>query len=161
MQWLPQYGVGIIAFGNLTYTGWGRVTNDAFDVLANTGALTPRLPQPSPALVAARDSVSRLVDRWDDKLADDIAAENLFLDVPKERRRADLERVRGNLGACTPPAAFAWVENALRGGWTMVCERGTIQMSVTLAPTMPPRVQFLRVSPGSPPDTRPGGTCTP
>jgi CubicO group peptidase (beta-lactamase class C family) len=161
MQWLPQYGVGIIAFGNLTYTGWGRVTNDAFDVLGKTGGLTPRMPQPSPALVAARDSVSRLIDRWDDKLADDIAAENLFLDVSKERRRADLERVRGNLGACTPPAAFAWVENALRGGWTMTCERGTIQMSVTLAPTMPPKVQFLRVIPGSPPDTRPGDTCPP
>ena len=25
MTWLPEHGVGIIAFGNLTYTGWGRV----------------------------------------------------------------------------------------------------------------------------------------
>ena len=25
MRWLPDYGVGIIAFGNLTYTGWSRV----------------------------------------------------------------------------------------------------------------------------------------
>src|SRR6267143_129918 len=24
MQWLPEYGVGIVAIGNLTYTGWGR-----------------------------------------------------------------------------------------------------------------------------------------
>ena len=24
MRWLPDYGVGIVAFGNLTYTGWGR-----------------------------------------------------------------------------------------------------------------------------------------
>ena len=23
MRWLPEYGVGIIAFGNRTYTGWG------------------------------------------------------------------------------------------------------------------------------------------
>ena len=23
MRWLPDYGVGIVAFGNLTYTGWG------------------------------------------------------------------------------------------------------------------------------------------
>lgn len=33
MRWLPDYGVGLIAFGNLTYTGWGRVVNDAIDAL--------------------------------------------------------------------------------------------------------------------------------
>ena len=25
MRWLPSYGVGVIAFGNVTYTGWGGV----------------------------------------------------------------------------------------------------------------------------------------
>jgi len=107
--------------------------------------LKPRMPQPSPALIAARDKVSRLVDRWDDKVADDIAAENLFMDVSKDRRRADIERVRAPLGACTAPAAFDVVGNALRGGWTMSCERGKILTIVTLAPTMPPKVQSLRV----------------
>ena len=42
MRWLPDYGVGIIAFGNLTYTGWGRVVSEAFDVLEKTGGLVPR-----------------------------------------------------------------------------------------------------------------------
>jgi len=157
MQWLPEYGVGIIAFGNLTYTGWGRVTNNAFDALAKSGGLKPRMPRPSPALNAMRDSVSRLVDRWDDKLADDIAAENLFLDISKDRRRADVERVRGSLGACTPPTAFDVVENALRGRWTMKCERGNVQIGITLAPTMPPKVQFIRVMPVSA-ETRPADT---
>src|SRR5207302_61246 len=36
MQWLPDYGVGIIAFGNLTYTGWGRTVANAFDALNKT-----------------------------------------------------------------------------------------------------------------------------
>jgi hypothetical protein len=159
MQWLPEYGVGIIAFGNLTYTGWGRVTNNAFDALAKTGGLKPRMPQPSPALIAARDAVSRLVDRWDDRLADDIAAENLFLDVSKDRRRADVERVRGSLGACTPPTAFDFVENALRGRWTMKCERGNVQIGITLAPTMPPKVQFIRVIPAPVDAPRSSGAC--
>jgi len=160
MQWLPDYGVGIIAFGNLTYTGWGRATASAFEALAKSGGLKPRMPQPSGSLVAARDAVSRLVDKWDDTLADDIAAENLFLDVSKDRRRADVDRVRGSLGACTPPTAFGWIENALRGGWTMSCERGRIQIAITLAPTMPPKVQSLRVIP-APADaaSTPGGAC--
>ena len=48
MQWLPDYGVGIVAFGNVTYTGWGGVVNSAFDALAKTGGLQPRVQQPSP-----------------------------------------------------------------------------------------------------------------
>src|SRR5262249_46488171 len=47
MRWLPDYGVGIIAFGNLTYTGWGRVGYDVIDRLAKTGGLQPRSVKPS------------------------------------------------------------------------------------------------------------------
>jgi hypothetical protein len=49
MRWLPEHGVGIIALGNLTYTSWGSVTDDAFDALRKTGGLQPRAPEPSPA----------------------------------------------------------------------------------------------------------------
>ena len=59
-------------------------------------------PTPSPALTDARDKVSRLVASWDDRLADSIAAENLFLDQSKDRRRAEIERLRAAVGACTP-----------------------------------------------------------
>jgi len=38
MQWLPDYGVGIIAFGNVTYTGWSRVVGEAIDRLDRTAA---------------------------------------------------------------------------------------------------------------------------
>jgi CubicO group peptidase (beta-lactamase class C family) len=146
MRWLPEYGVGIIAFGNLTYTSWGRVVGHAFDLLARTGGLQARVPQPSAALVSARDAVSRLVTRWDDQLADGIAAENLFLDRSRDRRRAELEDLHARYGACAPLPGFDVVENALRGRWTMDCERGKLQVAITLAPTMPPRVQFLAVT---------------
>jgi len=42
--------------------------------------------------------------------------------------------------------------NALRGGCTMSCERGKILTILTLAPTMPPTVQSLRVIPAPPAD---------
>jgi CubicO group peptidase (beta-lactamase class C family) len=145
MRWLPEYGVGIIAFGNLTYTGWGRPVDAALDALAKTGALQPRVVQPSPALVAARDAVARLVVRWDQALADSIAAGNLFLDQSSERRRAQLDDLHAKVGACSEGNGFDLVENALRGDWTMTCDRGRLQVSITLAPTMPPKVQFLAV----------------
>ena len=150
MTWLPDYGLGIVAFGNLTYTGWGGVATNALEALVAKGQLHPRQPAPSPALSDARDKVSRLVGSWDDRLADSVAAENLFLDQTKDRRRAEIERLRATVGACTPGSGFDNVENALRGSWTMSCEKGKLEVAITLAPTMPPKVQFLSVRPAPP-----------
>lgn len=160
MLWLPEHGVGLVAAGNLTYTSWGPRFDQALAALARTGALRPRLPQPSPALSAARDAVTRLVNRWDAALADQIAAGNLFLDRSKDRRRRDLEALRASHGACRADDRFD-VENALRGQWTLQCERGAIRVSITLAPTVPPRVQHLSVVPltAAPPEQV--GACGP
>ena len=145
MRWLPSYGVGLIAFGNVTYTGWGGVAGDAFDLLAKTGGLQPRMAQPSTSLVASRDAVSRLIMNWDDQRADEMAAMNLFLDRSKDRRQKEIAGLRSKVGTCAAPTMFDSVENWLRGDWTMKCERGDLRVSITLAPTMPPRVQFLEV----------------
>ena len=155
MTWLPEHGVGIIAFGSLTYTGWGRAATEAFERLSKSGGMAPRLPTPSPALTRAREAVSRLIVSWVDKLADEIAAENLFLDQSKDRRRSEIERLRETVGACTPGSGFDDVPNALRGRWTMSCEKGNLEVAITLAPTMPPKVQMLevRVAPATPPNT--------
>jgi CubicO group peptidase (beta-lactamase class C family) len=158
MRWLPEYGVGFVAFGNVTYTGWGGVVNTAFDLLAKTGGLQPRTPQPSDALVQARNAVSQLVMQWNDQEADRIAAMNLFLDRSKDRRRKEIDELRAKVGSCAAPAAFDTVENALRGAWTMKCERGDLRVSITLAPTMPPKVQFLSVR-EAPPTPPASGAC--
>ena len=151
MRWLPEYGVGIVAFGNLTYTSWGRATSEAFAALSKTGALQPRVVRPSPALTNARNAVSQLIAKWDGTLAASIAAENLFLDQSSDRRRAQLDALHAQVGACAADAdRFDYVENALRGQWIVNCERGKLLAAITLAPTMPPTVQFLSVR-ASPP----------
>jgi CubicO group peptidase (beta-lactamase class C family) len=157
MRWLPEYGVGIIAFGNRTYSGWTRTVDNAFAALARTGALQPRVVQPSPALVSARDAVARLIVRWDDAAADRLAAENLYLDESKDRRRAAIAQLLSEVGACAAGSGFDRVENALRGDWTMPCERGRLRVAITLAPTNPPAVQFLSVTPAA--DRPRAGAC--
>lgn len=159
MRWLPEYGVGLIAFGNLTYTSWPRTFDTALEALSRTGGLQPRAIEPSPALTAARNSVAGLIVKWDDAVADRIAAQNLFLDQSKDRRRAAIDSLRAQVGACTAGSGFDRVENALRGDWTMSCERGRLRVALTLAPTNPPTVQFLSVGPAPAPGTPPAGTC--
>jgi CubicO group peptidase (beta-lactamase class C family) len=147
MRWLPDHGVGIVALGNLTYTGWGGVAEQALEALARTGGLVPRAPQPAPVLAARREQVSRLVAGWDDALADSIAAMNLYLDESKARRRAALDRLRQQAGGeCRAEGPFV-VENALRGQWRMRCRDGDLRVAITLAPTEPATVQFLQVTP--------------
>jgi len=147
MRWLPEHGVGIVAMGNLTYTGWGGVADQALQALAATGGLQPRVPRPAPVLLRRQEQVSRLVSRWDDALADTLAAMNLYRDEPKERRRAAIERlVRQAGGECRTTGAFR-AENALRGRWKMRCRDSDLGVSITLAPTEPARVQFLEVTP--------------
>lgn len=142
MLWAPEYGVGLVAMGNLTYTSWGPRFDAAFDVLRRAGALVPRPVPASPALTAAREAVTRLVNRWDDEVLEGLAADNLLLDESLERRRAAFAGLRATHGACRPEGPFD-VENALRGSWTLACERGRIRLAITLAPTVPPRVQHL------------------
>jgi CubicO group peptidase (beta-lactamase class C family) len=147
MLWLPDYGVGIVGLGNVTYTSWRAPVDQALDALARTGALEPRAPTPAPILTERRDQVTRLVSSWDDALADSVAAMNLYLDETKDRRRAAIEKVRDAAGgSCQAEGPFV-AANALRGRWRMRCAKGDLVVSITLAPTIPAGVQHLDVRP--------------
>ncbi|MGE5815238.1 MAG: serine hydrolase domain-containing protein [Acidobacteriota bacterium] len=150
MLWLPDYGVGLVAMANVTYASWGGLFNDALNALAKTGALQPRVVQPSAALLRAKAATSKLVTAWDAQLASQLVADNFFLDQSAERWEKRLSAITETHGACTPDEPLD-AENALRGTWRMNCERGWLRVSITLAPTEPPRVQYLQVHSMLPP----------
>ncbi|HEY0971937.1 MAG TPA: serine hydrolase domain-containing protein [Gemmatimonadales bacterium] len=160
MRWLPEHGVGIIAFGNRTYTGWSAPVGEAFRMLRATGGLEPRQAQPSAALAERRDQVTRLVLRWDDALADSVAAMNLFLDESRDRRQAEIARLLEEVGPCEAGTGFDRVENWLRGEWTMPCRSGSLRVRITLSPTVPPMVQHLDVARKPEEGNRSAGYCT-
>jgi CubicO group peptidase (beta-lactamase class C family) len=146
MQWLPDYGVGMFAMANLTYAGPARPIDQAWDILRASGALQPRQWPASPALIAARDTFMKLWDHWTDETAREFAADNLFLDRSAEDRRQEIERLKQELGKCQPAAGIQ-AENWLRGAFRLSCERGGVDVAVTLAPTVPPRTQYLSLTP--------------
>jgi len=142
MMWLPDYGVGMFAMTNLTYTGPAPALVEAFEILNATGALKPRQLPPSPALVATRDAIFHLWRNWDDREAEAIAANNLFLDKPADVRRREVEKLKAEMGECKP-AGEIQPENLLRGRFRLSCGSGSVDVTFTLAPTMPPKVQHL------------------
>jgi CubicO group peptidase (beta-lactamase class C family) len=153
MRWLPEHGVGIVALANGTYAGPGRAVNESLEALARTGALNPRVPQPGPELVEIKAAVNGLVSDWNDAGLEKIAAMNLLLDRSLDRRRNEFATLREKHGVCRAEAEIE-AENALRGRWTLACERGQVRLSVTLAPTLPPTVQYLEASSILPPSAR-------
>lgn len=146
MKWLPDYGVGIVAMGNLTYTSWGAVSDQSLELLAKTGGLQARAPQPAPVLVERRDQVSRLINNWSDALADSLASMNLFLDEPKARRQSAIDKLRLSSGDNCKLEGDMVALNALRGSWRMRCGSGDLRVTITLAPTEPATVQALTVA---------------
>jgi len=147
MKWLPDYGVGVVAMGNLTYTSWRAVSDQALELLAKTGGLQARAPQPAPVLLQRRDQVSRLINTWSDPLADSLASMNLFLDESKPRRQAAIERLRIAAGDNCKLEGEMVALNALRGSWRMRCSTSDLRVTITLAPTEPATVQALTVAP--------------
>jgi CubicO group peptidase (beta-lactamase class C family) len=148
MIWLPEYGIGLFAMTNLTYAAPSGMLRDMLAAFGRTGGLERRKPQPAPALADTTQRLAALVDRWDDGEARALAAGNLFLDEPLARRRAAIGALREGLGACSKGLLDA--ENALRGKFRLTCEQGWLDVTFTLAPTTPPRVQFLQVTGGRP-----------
>ncbi len=147
MRWLPEYGLGIVALGNLTYTGWTAPLDQAFEILSRSGGLRPRVPQPAPVLLAMQDKVTRLVQDWQQPLADSVAAMNLFLDESGARRAVAIEQMSNAVGGSCKASGPLVAENALRGVWRMQCANGALSVAITLAPTEPARVQQLTVVP--------------
>ncbi len=150
MRWLPEYGVGIVALANGTYAGPARAVNEALEALARTGALNPRAPQPGAELLKAKAVVDGLIGEWSDAGLQRIAAMNLLLDRSLDRRRKEFQTLREKHGACRAESPIE-AENALRGRWTLSCERGQVRVNITLAPTLPPGIQLLETSSVLPP----------
>jgi CubicO group peptidase (beta-lactamase class C family) len=142
MAWLPDYGVGMFAMANLTYVGPAAPINQAWDVLLKTGGLQKRELPASPVLSQMRDHIVNLWKSWNDSEARQIAAMNLFLDAPIAQRRAEIAKLKKEMGECT---AFGPVmaENWLRGQFNMTCQKGVVGAFFTLSPTRPPAVQHL------------------
>jgi hypothetical protein len=147
MMWLPEHGVGVYAMANVTYAGASQAGRAMLDELSATGALLPRELPPARPLVEARETVAGLLNAWDDEALTRVAADNLFLDRPLDERRAEARKLHDALGACRPEGNIR-PENWLRGEFRLGCERGWVNVALTLAPTTPPTIQDLELEEG-------------
>jgi CubicO group peptidase (beta-lactamase class C family) len=147
MRWHPASGIGVVALGNARYARMGLPVQEALGALVRGSSGRVRRVRPWPATVAARATVERLLDRWDDDVAADLFAMNVDLDEPLERRRAEVQRLREIHGSLTTDASEPTTADApSRLSWWMRGERGRVQVEIFLDPEDPPRVQWLSLT---------------
>ena len=164
MRWLPEYGVGIVAFGNRTYTGWGGIARPgARDARADGRARAARARSRRRCSSRGGRQVSRLVAAVGrrarrQRRGDEPVPRRLARPPARPRSRA-LRRARR---AVPRRGRVRVVENALRGRWMHALRR-----AATCASRSPSRrrcrrrVQYLEVTsePATPRPRR--GVCGP
>src|SRR5262249_30895673 len=62
----------------------------------------------------------------------------------------EIRKLHEQHGPCREEAKID-ADNALRGTWVMPCDKGSLSVRITLAPTVPPKVQFLNIRSIMPP----------
>jgi hypothetical protein len=150
MCWLPEHDLGVVALGNVRYATTRLAATKALLQLVQQKTARPRRSEPAAPLKAARAGVYRLLNRWDDALADQLFADNFFLDDSRAWWQAEMARLAAVHGKLQDSGPFE-AENALRGTWKLTGERGWVNTLVTLTPTVPPRVQKLALESVLPP----------
>ena len=140
----PDYGIGIMAFGNLTYTS-PIPNNKVKKLLFERLDLKPRRLPASDILIQRKEELTSLLNGGVVNLDKDIFAVNVFLDKSKERRVREIQEILDKAGAIKSVQKLS-PRNQLRGDFKIECENGDITVFFTLTPEKKPMVQRLDVS---------------
>jgi CubicO group peptidase (beta-lactamase class C family) len=146
MRWHLATGTGVIALSNGTYSGMTRPASLALDAALHSFKAPSRSVSPWSATWTTRRQVQRLLREWDDDLADELFADNVDLDEPRDRRRAAIAQAVDRVG---PPVAdvddVIESQTAAALSWVTTCQRGSLRVSITMTPHEQPLLQTLSV----------------
>ncbi|MFD2934034.1 serine hydrolase domain-containing protein [Spirosoma flavum] len=143
-QWriLPEYGIGVIAYSNLTYAGLGSVNIAVLDTLVAIAKLQPRQLPVSSILAQRKADIIKLLPDWTNAERSGIFAENFFPDKSVAIRRNVVQELYAKAGAIKHVSELI-PENQLRGHFLLEGEKASIDVFFTLTPETPALIQQL------------------
>ena len=143
-RFYPEYGIGIIAFCNLTYTSpWSY--REIGKLLFETLELRPRQLPVSNFLGERQAQIAQLIQNWNTELEAKILAENFYLDKSREDRMIEVHDVLDKAGSIENIDEIE-PSNQLRGSFKIKAENGVVNVFFTLTPEKYPKVQQLDIS---------------
>jgi hypothetical protein len=143
-QWriLPEYGIGVISYANLTYAGTGGVNTAVLDTIVSIAGLKPYQLPVSPILNQRKAELVKLLPDWTNAEKSGIFAENFFPDQSVERRRKVVQTLYAKAGTIKKVGELI-PENQLRGHFMLEGENANIDVYFTLTPENPALIQQL------------------
>ena len=148
MAWHPATGLGVIGLGNLRYAPVRPVVQEVLANLVRAELAPRRRITVVPAVDRLRPIAERLIDAWDDTLADAAFADNMDLDEPRELRAAEVAKLRDQLGPfrpddTRPPVSLSPADAA----WWLRGAHGWLRVEILVTPEPIPRLQRLALRP--------------
>ncbi|MEO6915722.1 MAG: serine hydrolase domain-containing protein [Chitinophagaceae bacterium] len=141
---LPDYGIGIISFGNLTYSPNSGINLQVLDTLVTLARLKPRPVPVSEVLNQRKKQLIEILPGWKNAEAVPIFAENFFLDYFPDSLRKQATLIFGHAGKILRVGEFVATNN-LRGYFIMEGENKNIEVSFTLTPEAVPLIQEYKI----------------
>ncbi len=141
---LPDYGLGIICFSNVTYAPTVSVNAHAANEIIRLAGLEKRVVEPSAILKQRQEELMRFLPNWTDAEKSDIFAENFFLDNYIDMLRDESKAVFDKAGKILKVNMIV-AENNLRGTFIIACEHHNIAVYFTLSPERTPGIQQFAI----------------
>lgn len=161
MRWHPDSGLGVVVLANATYAPATRLAQELLAALLQDRPGAPgragaqRRPGSSPtprdsamllAAQTAQDDVTRLLNQWNDAVADRLLAMNVHLDDPLPRRRREIDTLLEHLGPFEPDDAPVESDTPAHRIWWLRGPGGRLRVEIRMTPEAPPRVQTLSLT---------------
>lgn len=145
-QWriFPEYGIGLVAFANLTYAASGAINLAVFDTIVKMIDLKPRPIPASPILKQRQEQLVKLLPGWNEAEKSGAFAENFFFDNPIDSLKKEAKQLFTKAGKIVKVKEIV-PQNNLRGSFIMEGENISLMVTFTLTPENPPLIQEYHI----------------
>lgn len=141
---LPEYGIAIVSFTNLTYAPNTFINLKVLDTLVTLADLKPRQLSPSNILNKRKNELLALLPTWNGTEQSQIFADNFFADYNIDSLKKDAEKLFAKAGKIIRVGEMK-AENQLRGSFIVEGEKANLQVYFTLTPQDPPLIQEYNI----------------
>ncbi|MEI8098961.1 MAG: serine hydrolase domain-containing protein [Sediminibacterium sp.] len=141
---LPEYGLGVMFFANLTYAPTSFANVQVLDTLLRLTGIQPRQLPASKILTQRRDDLVKLLPQFNKAAQSGIFAVNFFADYFTESLKKEATEIFEKAGAIKKINEVV-PENQLRGYFIVEGEKANINISFTLTPENPALIQEYHI----------------
>jgi CubicO group peptidase (beta-lactamase class C family) len=143
-RFLPEYGLGVILFANVTYAPTTPPNHAVLDTLIRLAKLKPRQLSASKILMQRRDELVKLLPDFTNAPSSGIFADNFFSDYFTDVMKKEANAIFAKAGKISKVGVVV-PENQLRGYFIMEGERSNVWVSFTLTPENPALIQEYHI----------------